>query len=324
MANEKIVVLLVGPPKPVIVNGLSGPFNLIRRSDLDDKAFAEIAPRVRAIACSATSERIDRALMEKLPKLEIVASFGVGYDHMDSAWANAHGITLTNTPDVLTEEVADTALGLLLNTVREFPQAERYLRAGKWREKDYRLSPASLRNRTVGLVGMGRIGQAIARRLDAMQVPVVYHSRRPAEGVSYRHYPNLIEMARDADVLLAITPGGAATRNMISAEVLQAGPQGIFINMARGSVVDEPALIKALQDRTIMAAGLDVYAREPEVPAELIAMDNVVLFPHLGSASVATRERMDQLVVDNLMAWAAGKPPLTPVPETPWPPKKRA
>jgi lactate dehydrogenase-like 2-hydroxyacid dehydrogenase len=259
--------------------------------------------------------------MARFPKLEIVSSFGVGYDHVDARWAGAHGITVTNTPDVLTEEVADTALGLLLCTVREFPQAERYLRAGRWMGGDFRLSKASLRDRTVGLVGMGRIGQAIARRLVAMQVPVAYHSRRPAAGLSYRHYPNLIDMAREVDILLVITPGGAATRNLIDAKVLEAlGPQGILINMSRGSVVDEAALIKALQDKTIMSAGLDVYQREPEVPAELIAMDHLVLFPHLGSASVATRARMDQLVVDNLLAWAAGKPPLTPVAETPWPP----
>jgi len=327
MAGEKIEVLLVGPPKPVVVNGLMPAFNLLKFSDAKDhdKFLADAAPRVRAIACSATSERVDGAFMGRFPRLEIVATFGVGYDHVDTAWARAHGITVTNTPEVLTEEVADTALGLLLCTVREFPQAERYLRAGKWREQDYRLSRASLRNRTVGLVGMGRIGQAIARRLDAMRVPVVYHSRRPAQGVSYRHYPRLLDMARDVDVLLVITPGGAATRNLIDAEVLAAlGPDGILINMARGSVVDEAALIKALQDKTIMSAGLDVYAREPEVPPELIAMDHVVLFPHLGSASVATRERMDQLVVDNLLAWAAGKPPLTPVPETPWPPNTRS
>jgi lactate dehydrogenase-like 2-hydroxyacid dehydrogenase len=208
--------------------------------------------------------------------------------------------------------------------VREFPQAERYLRAGKWPLKNYPLSKATLRNRTVGMVGMGRIGQAIARRLEAMQVPVVYHSRRPAAGVSYRYYSKLTDMARDVGVLMVITPGGAETKNLINAEVLSAlGPDGILINMSRGSVVDEPALIKALQEKTIMSAGLDVFAREPEVPAELIAMDHVVLFPHLGSASVATRDKMDQLVVDNLLAWAAGKPPLTPVPETPWPPKQR-
>jgi lactate dehydrogenase-like 2-hydroxyacid dehydrogenase len=325
MTTDKIDVLLIGPPKPVVADGLTRAFNLIRFSDVKDQEefFAEVAPHIRAIACSATSERIPGDLMARFPKLEIASSFGVGYDHMDSQWAAAHGVVLTNTPEVLTEEVADTALWLLLCTVREFPQAERYLRAGKWREKDYRLSKASLRNRTVGLVGMGRIGQAIARRLDAMRLPVVYHSRRPAAGVAYRHYPKLLDMARDVDVLLVITPGGAATRNMINAEVLEAlGPQGILINMARGSVVDEDALIKALQDKTILSAGLDVYLREPDVPAALIDMEHVVLFPHLGSASVATREKMDQLVVDNLVAWAAGKPPLTPVPETPWPPKR--
>jgi lactate dehydrogenase-like 2-hydroxyacid dehydrogenase len=326
MAAEKTDVLLIGPPKQVIVNGLAGPFNLIKLSDAKDpeKLFAETAPRVRAIAVSGTEQRVNGAFMTRFPKLEIVSSFGVGYDHVDAGWAEKHGITVTNTPDVLTEEVADTALGLLLCTVREFPQAERYVRAGKWAQKGYPLSKATLRNRTVGMVGLGRIGQAIARRLEAMQVPVVYHSRRPAAGVSYRHYPKLIDMARDADVLMVITPGGAETKNLINAEVLAAlGPNGILINMARGSVVDEAALIKALQDKTILSAGLDVYAREPEVPAELIAMDHVVLFPHLGSASVATREKMDQLVVDNLLAWAAGKPPLTPVAETPWPPKKR-
>jgi len=323
MAAEKTDVLLIGPPKPVIVNGLSGAFNLVKFSDAKDrdKFFAERAPRVRGMAVAATEERVDGPFMTRFPRLEIVCSFGVGYDHVDARWAGAHGITVTNTPDVLTEEVADTALGLLLCTVREFPQAERYLRAGQWLKKNYPLSKATLRDRTVGMVGMGRIGQAIARRLAAMQVPVVYHSRRPAAGVPYRHYPKLIDMARDVDVLMVITPGGAETKNLINAQVLAAlGRDGILINMSRGSVVDEPALVKALQQNTILSAGLDVFAREPEVPAELIAMDNVVLFPHLGSASVATRDKMDQLVVDNLLAWAAGKPPLTPVPETPWPP----
>src|SRR5436190_5966288 len=323
MAAEKADVLLIGPPKPVIVNGLSRAFNLVNFPDgkAREKFFAESGPRVRAMAVAATEERVDGPFMTRFPPLEIISSFGVGYDHVDAAWAGSHGITVTNTPDVLTEEVADTALGLLLCTVREFPQAERYLRAGKWPQKNYPLSKATLRDRTVGMVGMGRIGQAIARRLDAMQVPVVYHSRRPAAGVSYRYYSKLTDMAREVGVLMVITPGGAETKNMINADVLKAlGPTGILINMSRGSVVDEPALIKALQEKTILSAGLDVFAREPEVPADLLAMDHVVLFPHLGSASVATRERMDQLLVDNLLAWAAGKPPLTPVPETPWPP----
>jgi lactate dehydrogenase-like 2-hydroxyacid dehydrogenase len=323
MTSERVEVLLIGPPKPTIVNGLSS-LMLHRVGDAKDRdaLLKEVGGRVRAIASSVTAERIGGELMAKLPKLEIVSTFGVGYDHIDIAWAASHGVTVTNTPQVLTEEVADTALGLLLCTAREFPQAERYLRAGKWTERAYPLTKATLRNRTVGMVGMGAIGQAIARRLDAMKTPVVYHSRRPAAGVPYRHYSTLLDMARDVNILLVITPGGADTKNLINAEVLKAlGPEGILINMARGSVVDEDALIKALKDKTIMSAGLDVYLREPVVPPELIAMENVVLFPHLGSASVYTRTQMDQLVVDNLLAWAAGKPPLTPVPETPWRPR---
>jgi lactate dehydrogenase-like 2-hydroxyacid dehydrogenase len=324
MADGKIEVLLSGPPKPTIVNGLA-PFTVHRLADAKDldALLKEVGPRVRAMAVSVSSDKIGPELMSKLPKLEIVSTFAVGYDHVDVKWAAEHGITVTNTPKVLNEEVADTALGLILCTVREFPQAERYLRAGKWLERAYPLTKATLRDRTVGMVGMGAIGQAIARRLEAMKVPVVYHSRRPAAGVGYKHYPNLVEMARDVDILVAMTPGGAATQNLINAEVLKAlGPTGIFINMARGSVVDEPALVKALQDKTIMSAGLDVFVREPQVPAELMAMENVVLFPHLGSGSVYTRTQMDQLVVDNLLAWAEGKGPLTPVPETPWPPRR--
>jgi lactate dehydrogenase-like 2-hydroxyacid dehydrogenase len=251
----------------------------------------------------------------------MVSSFGVGYDNIDARWAGAHGIVVTNTPDVLTEEVADTALGLLLCTVRQFPPAERYLRAGKWPQGDYPLSQ-SLRDRSVGIVGMGRIGKAIARRLEAMKVKIVYHTRRPAD-VPHRHYPDLIAMARDVDVLLVITPGGAETQNLINAEVLKAlGSNGILINMSRGSVVDEQALIAALRNKTILTAGLDVFAKEPHVPQELIDMEHIVLLPHLGSASVHTRRAMEQLVVDNLLAWNAGKAPLTPVPETPWPPSK--
>jgi lactate dehydrogenase-like 2-hydroxyacid dehydrogenase len=321
MAADKPEALLVGPPKPLIVNGLSAAFTVhpLAAAVDKDKLLQTVGPGVRAIACSVVSENVTRQLMERCPRLEIVSTFGVGYSHVDVAYAASHNITVTNTPDVLTEEVADTALGLLLCTVRELPQAERHLRAGKWPQGDYRLSAATLRDRTVGMVGMGAIGQAIARRLDAFQVPVVYHSRNPVKGLAYRHYPKLIDMARDVDILLVIVPGGPATKNMIDAEILQAlGPKGILINMARGTVVDEPALIESLKDGTILSAGLDVFVNEPHVPAELMAMDNVVLFPHLGSASVATRDRMDQLVVDNLLAWASSKPPLTPVPETTW------
>ena len=313
-------VILLGPSKPLIVRGLEAIGPVHKSSEAKDlQSFYASHGNVRAIACAATSELLGDAFMRRFPKLQIISSFGVGYDHIDAKAAAAHGVIVTNTPEVLTEEVADTALGLLLCTVREFPQAERYLRAGKWLQKAYPLTKGTLRNRAVGIVGMGAIGQAIARRLDAFGVPVVYHARQQRARLRYRYYPKLIDMARDVDTLMVIVPGGAATANMINAEVLNAlGPNGILINMARGSVVDEPALIKALTEKRIMAAGLDVFAKEPEVPQELIAMDNVVLFPHVGSASVYTRDRMDQLVVDNIAAWAAGKPPLTPVAETPF------
>jgi lactate dehydrogenase-like 2-hydroxyacid dehydrogenase len=313
-------VILLGPSKPLIVKGLEAIGTVHKAAEAKDtNAFYAAHAGVRAIACCATSELLGDAFMRRFPKLQIISSFGVGYDHIDAKAAAAHGVIVTNTPEVLTEEVADTALALLLCTVREFPQAERYLRAGKWLQKAYPLTKGTLRNRTVGIVGMGAIGQAIARRLEAFGVPVVYHARQQRPQLRYRYYPKLLDMARDVDTLMVIVPGGAATANMINAEVLNAlGPNGILINMARGSVVDEPALIKALAETRIMAAGLDVFAKEPEVPQELIAMDNVVLFPHLGSASVHTRDRMDQLVVDNIAAWAAGKPPLTPVAETPF------
>ena len=313
-------IILLGPMKPLIVKGLEAIGTLHKSAEAKDlQSFYASHADVRAIACAATSEYLGDAFIQRFPKLQIISSFGVGYDHIDAKAAGARGVIVTNTPEVLTEEVADTALALLLNTVREFPQAERYLRAGKWLQKAYPLTKATLRNRTVGMLGMGAIGKAIARRLDAFGVPVVYHARKLRPEVSYRHYPKLLDMAREVDTLMVIVPGGAATANMINAEVLDAlGPNGILINMARGSVVDEPALIKALKEKRIMAAGLDVFAKEPEVPPELMAMDNVVLFPHLGSASVYTRDRMDQLVVDNIAAWVVGKPPLTPVAETPF------
>ena len=319
MAANKSDVLLMGPSKPLLMKGLAGFKVHTLASAADLEALLASTNQIGAMAVTAPVVPIDDALLARLPKLDIISSFGVGYDHIDAAAAAKRGIIVTHTPDVLNEEVADTAVGLLLCAVRELPQAERHIRAGKWLERNYPLTKGSLRDRTVGLVGMGRIGQAIARRLDAFGVPVVYHARRPRPELIYRHYPNLVEMARAVDVLLVIVPGGPATRNMIDATVLEAlGPQGIVINVARGSVIDEPALIDALKQGKIMAAGLDVFAKEPDVPEELLAMENVVLLPHVGSASVVTREKMDQLVADNILAWAAGKPPLTPVPETPW------
>ncbi|HEV2631450.1 MAG TPA: 2-hydroxyacid dehydrogenase [Pseudolabrys sp.] len=325
MAGAMPDVLLVGNKKPVFMKGFEGRVTLHHWLDLKDKdAFVEEhGGKIRAMAIAYTANKVDGTFMSQFPKLEQISSFGVGYDHIDAKWSGEHGIVVTNTPDVLNEEVADTALGLLLCTVREFPQADRYVRDGKWPSSYYPLSKATLRNRTVGMVGMGRIGRAIARRLEAFGVPVVYHSRNPQTGVAYKYYPKLLDMARDVDTLMVIVPGGASTKNMINAEVLKAlGPTGIVVNMARGSVIDEPALIEALKNRTIYSAGLDVFVNEPHVPKELLEMEHIVLFPHLGSASEATREAMDQLVVDNILAWAAGKPPLTPVAETPFPPKR--
>src|SRR6202166_4037885 len=196
MTTDKPEIVLIGPLKPVVVKGLESVCTVHKAATAkDSEAFFAEHSGVRAIACSATTEQIPGSFMARFPKLQILSSFGVGYDHMDVKWAAAHGVVLTNTPGVLTEEVADTALGLLLCTVREFPQAERYLRAGKWPQKGYPLTKASLRNRTVGIVGMGAIGQAIARRLDAMKVPVVYHTRQPRQTLEYRHYAHLVAIA---------------------------------------------------------------------------------------------------------------------------------
>jgi lactate dehydrogenase-like 2-hydroxyacid dehydrogenase len=324
MAEQKMDVLLVGNKKPVIVNGLKNKVNLHFLLDAPDRdAFLKsVGGKIGALVVAYTSNKIDGDFMNKFPNLKLVASFGVGYDHIDAKWAGANGIVVTNTPEVLNEEVADTTIGLLLSTVREFPQAERYLRAGKWPAGAFRLSKATLRDRTIGVVGMGRIGQAIAKRLDAFGVSVVYHSRKPQQGVSYKYYPKLLDMARESDTLIIIVPGGAGTEKLINKEVLEAlGPNGILINMARGSVVDEEALIEVLKNKMILAAGLDVFVKEPHIPPELMALENAVLFPHLGSASEYTRTAMDQLVVDNILSWDGGKGPLTPVPETPWLPK---
>jgi lactate dehydrogenase-like 2-hydroxyacid dehydrogenase len=319
LAPSSPEVLLVGPLRPVLAEGLADLRVHRLAAGADSDALLNSLAHVRAMAVSAPIQRIDQALLARLPKLELISSFGVGYDHIDATAAAKRGIVVTHTPDVLTEEVADTAIGLLLCTVRELPQAERHVRAGKWATGNYPLSRATLRNRTVGMVGMGRIGMAIARRLEAFGVPIVYHTRQRRPELSYRHYPQLVDMAREVDTLMVIVPGGLATKNLIDANVLDAlGPDGIVVNVARGTVVDEAALIAALRERRILSAGLDVFVNEPQVPEELLAMENVVLLPHLGSASVFTRAKMDQLMVDNIRAWAAGKPPLTPVPETPF------
>jgi lactate dehydrogenase-like 2-hydroxyacid dehydrogenase len=318
MNTERLSVLLVGPKNPVLYDGLKKAFNLYVLDEAPDRPalLESCAGEVRAIAVSATTSTVDAGLMQRLPALEIVCSFGVGYDHVDVKWAAKNGIMVTHTPEVLNAEVADTAVALLLDTVYGLLQAERHIRSGEAHDSRRIWGESTLRDRTIGLVGMGRIGKDVARRLEAFKVPIVYHARNKQPSVSYRYYPSLVDMARDVDTLLVIVPGGPATKNLIDASVLEAlGANGVLINMARGSVVDEQALIDALKSRQILSAGLDVFPHEPHVNPELIGMDHIVLLPHVGSASVHTRSAMDQLVVDNVLAWARGDAPLTPVPE---------
>jgi lactate dehydrogenase-like 2-hydroxyacid dehydrogenase len=310
-------LLVIGRPMPYVAQRLEAAFTLHELPA--GAAPGQALAAARGVAMSGSHVRIDEALMASLPKLEIIANFGVGYDSIDAAAAARRGVIVTNTPDVLTDEVADLAIGLLLCTLRELPQVDRYLRAGKWLEKPYPLT-TSLRGRKVGIVGLGRIGKAVAARLEPFGVSIAYHGRSRQADVAYRYYPSLTAMAQDVDTLVSVAPGGAATKHIINADVLKAlGPNGVLINVGRGSVVDERALIEALRAKVILSAGLDVFEDEPRVPPELIAMDHIVLLPHVGSASVHTREAMGQLQVDNLIRWFAGEGPVTPVSETPWP-----
>ncbi len=272
------------------------------------------------VSGAAVQGKIPTDFIDALPNLEIIANFGVGYDGVDATHAAKRGVVVTNTPDVLTEEVADTAIGLLINTVRQLPAAEQWLRQGRWaKEGAFALSPLTLRGRTVGLYGLGRIGLAIARRLESFGVSIAYHTRTPRTGLFFRHFSTLKAMAEAVDTIIVIVPGTESTRRTINAEVLQAlGPQGVLINVGRGTTVDEAALADALQRGVIAAAGLDVFENEPYVPDALLALPNVSLLPHVGSASQATRNAMADLVVDNLIAWFETGAALTPVDETPF------
>ncbi|HEY1247278.1 MAG TPA: 2-hydroxyacid dehydrogenase [Hyphomicrobiaceae bacterium] len=319
----KPALLMTGEMMPLVMQGCEAAFEVHRYWEAADRDayLKQVGPSVQAICTGTfTGVKTTDAMMACCPNLKIVSNFGVGYDSVDVPAAVRRGVVIANTPDVLTEEVADTALGLLLGTVREFYLAEKWLRDGRWaREGDYRLTPASLRDRSAGIVGLGRIGKAIARRLEAFGVPVSYYGRNRQAGVSYRYYADLAALARHVDTLIVVTPGGPETQNLIDAAVLgELGPRGILINISRGSVVDEAALIAALKARTILAAGLDVFQNEPRLNPAFLDLDNATLFPHLGSASRHTRDAMGQLVVDNLIAFVEGKPPRTPVPETPF------
>lgn len=314
-----VTVLVPGRLHERALARVGATFDMVRIDQVQPALLTpEMMRDVRGVAAMGFLEPIGPAFIDALPNLEIIASFGVGYDAIDAGYAGSKGVMVTNTPDVLTEEVADTALGLLLNTVRELPRAEAHLRAGRWaREGNYPLTPMTLRGRRAGIFGMGRIGMAIAKRLEAFGLSIAYHNRRPVEGLAYAYYPSLEELAGAVDTLISVVPGGAATEKVVNAKIFKAlGPDGVFINIGRGSTVDEEALIAALSGGTIRAAGLDVFANEPHVPQALIDLPNAVLLPHVASASVHTRNAMADLVVDNLISWFSEGRPLTPVAET--------
>lgn len=271
----------------------------------------EQGPRIRAIVGVGGSV-VQPDLIDRLPALEIISVNGVGYDGVAVDYCKQRGVRVTNTPDVLTDDVADIAVALVLMSSRGLVRANRLLHADKWGEGTSTLTSKAT-GKKAGIVGLGRIGKAVAKRLAAFDMEIAYHGRHPQE-VPYAYHADLLSLAAWADFLIVVTPGGAGTKHLINDKVLEAlGAKGTLINVARGSVVDEQALIRALQAGTIKGAGLDVFEHEPKVPAELMAMEHVVLLPHVGSATHETRRAMGQLVLDNLAAHFSGKPLLTPV-----------
>ncbi|MEP6739338.1 MAG: 2-hydroxyacid dehydrogenase [Caldimonas sp.] len=299
---------------PPMMASLRGAFQVHDRTHQSDPtAFAAIAPRIRAIAASGES-KVPRELIAQLPALEIVSVFGVGYDGIDVAAARERGIAVTHTPNVLNDEVADLAMALVLAVSRRLVEADRYVRSRGWANGPMPLA-RKVSGARMGIVGLGRIGMAIARRAEAFGMSIAYTARNAKAEAPYRYFPSAAALAAEVDFLVVITPGGAATRKLIDAKVLAAlGKKGYLVNVARGSVVDEQALVEALQNGVIAGAGLDVFENEPNVPAELLGLDNVVLTPHIGSATWQTRQAMADLAFGNLEAHFAGKPLLSPVP----------
>ena len=274
-----------------------------------DALIAEVAPRIRAIA----GGNVGPALMDRLPHLQLIANFGVGYDSIDTAAARQRNIRVTNTPNVLNDAMAEITIGLMVALARRLPQGDQYVRQGKWLKGSFPLQ-VELNGKTVGILGLGRIGKEIALRCQAMKMRVVYHGRRRQPDEPYVYYSSLLDMARDVDWLVLIAPGGKATEKIVSREVLEAlGPEGYLCNMARGTLVDEAALVDLLQTGGLAGAALDVFEKEPSVPEALFGLDNVVLSPHQGSATQQTRNKMGDLVVANLEAYFAGEPLLSAV-----------
>lgn len=307
-------LIITGPMYPPTLAELEQAYEAHRLWSAPDKdaLLASMADRITAVA-SSNSGGIDGATMAKLPKLRTIAHFGVGYDTVDVEAAKKSSIAVTNTPDVLTDEVADLAIGLMLAAVRRIPQGDRFVREGKWLKGPMALTE-SIQGKTVGIVGMGRIGRAIAKRAQAFGVKLAYQGPGRKSDLSWPYYADPLELARNADILIVACPGGAATNNLVNRAVIEAiGPKGTLVNIARGTVVEEMALLEALQSGKLGTAGIDVFADEPRVPEAFFALDNVVLQPHVASATHQTRKAMGQLVIDNLAAHFAGKPLVTPI-----------
>ena len=307
-------ILLACPLYEGTMDQLDHAYTVHRFWEAKDPAalLRETRDRVRAISTMG-AVGCKAELMAALPKTEIIACFGVGVDAIDLKAAKERGIRVTNTPDVLTECVADLGMALLLASAREIPQGDRFVRDGKWLEANYPLC-RHVGGKLLGVVGFGRIGQAVAKRAAAFGMKIAYFGRRRNPESSYAFYSDIKKLAADCDYLMLTVPGGAETKHLVDADVLKAlGPKGTLVNIARGSIVDEAAMVKALRDGTLGFAALDVFQNEPNVPAELLSLSNVVLQPHQGSATHETRAAMGQLVIDNLVAHFAGKPLLTRV-----------
>ena len=308
-------VLRVGPLKPSLMDTLVADYDALTLPDGDEREqfLAEHGPSITAVVTSGRTG-VDAALMERLPQLGAVVNFGVGYDTTDVDAATERGIGVSNTPDVLTDCVADLAVGLVIDTVRGLSSAERFVRAGRWPAEGNTPLTRQVTGKRVGIIGLGRIGSAIADRLTAFRCPISYHNRNEIEGSPYTYAAGPGALAENVDVLIVAASGGSGTAHLVDRSVLEAlGPQGYLINVARGSVVDEEALIELLAAGQLAGAGLDVVAHEPNVPDALLAMDNVVLLPHVGSGTVETRAAMEALTLENLDRFLADGSLVTPV-----------
>ena len=310
-------VLVAYPLRPRQMEMLEKTYTVHRLDLLKGEAreamLAEVGPRCTAMVVNG-HVAIDDAFLARLPVLKIAACSSAGFDQMDLAAMTRRSITLTNTSDVLLDDVADMALLLMLAARRRLVVGDRYVRSGDWGRKGMMPLTTSTSGKKAGIVGLGRIGLAIARRCEALGLTIGYYGRSKKAGNDYAYFDDPVKLAAWADILIVATPGGAETEKLISADVLDAlGPEGSLVNISRGTVVDEPALIRALQEGRIASAGLDVYLNEPNPDPAFAALDNVVLYPHHASGTEETRDRMAQLVIDNLAAFFAGKPLLTPV-----------